>query len=577
MSRPLSPLTRAHSTCLLRGVTVRHADHTVLDGVDLSVQPGDRLAVIGDNGAGKSTLLGVLAGMVPVDDGDRQVDIPGGVALAEQNPVFPAGATVSDAIDHLADDVRALEREIARVSGSLTTASSADVPRLLGRLGEVTDQFEARDGYELDLRVTTALDELGLGGVDRDRPVATLSGGQRARLALAVALSSRPELLLLDEPTNDLDHTALDWLSRRLADHRGRLVVVSHDRELLDTVAKDIVCVDGGSLHRYGLGYRGYLRAREAERQRQRREHEEWKADLARNQAIVDTTSIRLRAIPRKQERAAFGHGAFRARSSDHGATSRIRQAKDKVERLRSDPVPPPPEPLVFTPHFPSYEMSGPLASLPPGDITDAGDPPLSVAPSTGGLEIRSGERWLVTGPNGAGKTTLLRALAGDIGHVTLHAGIRVAHVRQDISVSGGRPLRDTFAEAVGMTADDAADTLLTLGLFTDRDLRTPVDRLSVGQRRRHELAVAVTVDSDMILLDEPTNHLAPELVEQLEKALLDYPGAVVTVTHDRRWLRNATRAAPAHLLRSVSVTPTPAGGVVNTLSTLSARSAAPR
>lgn len=112
---------------------------------------------------------------------------------------------------------------------------------------------------------------------------------------------------------------------------------------------------------------------------------------------------------------------------------------------------------------------------------------------------------------------------------MTLHAGIRVAHVRQDISVSGGRPLRDTFAEAVGMTADDAADTLLTLGLFTDRDLRAPVDRLSVGQRRRHELAVAVTVHSDMIPLDEPTNHLAPELVEQLEKALLDYPGAVVT------------------------------------------------
>lgn len=404
MSRPLSPPTRAHSTCLLRGVTVRYADHTVLNGVDLSVQPGDRLAVIGDNGAEKSTLLGVLAGMVPVDDGDRQVDIPGGVALAEQNPLFPAGATVTDAIDHLADDVRALEREITRISDSLATASSADVPSLLGRLGEVTDQFEARDGYELDLRVATAFDELGLGGVDRDRPVATLSGGQRARLALAVALSSRPELLLLDEPTNDLDHTALDWLSRRLADHRGRLVVVSHDRELLDTVAKDIVCVDGGSLRRYGLGYRGYLRAREAERQRQRRDHEEWKADLARNQAIVDTTSIRLRAIPRKQERAAFGHGAFRARSSDHGATSRIRQAKDKVERRRSDPVPPPPEPLIFTPHFPSYEMSGPLASLPPGDITEAGDPPLSVTPPPADWRSGAVNGGWSPGPTGRGR-----------------------------------------------------------------------------------------------------------------------------------------------------------------------------
>lgn len=569
--------TAAHRECLLRSVTVRYADHTVLDNVDLAVQPGDRLALIGDNGAGKSTLLGVLAGTVHLAGGERRVEVPGGCAFAEQHPTFSPGATVDDAVDHLARDMRALEQNIAEVSAALATASPAELPRLLDSLSWYTDHFEARGGYELDLRIERALDELGLGDVVRSRPVSTLSGGQRARLALAVALSSRPELLLLDEPTNDLDHTALEWLTRQMADHRGSLVVVSHDRELLDTVARDIVCVDGGSLRRYGLGYRGYLRARDAERLRQRRDHEEWSADLTRNQAIVDATSIRLRAIPRKQERAAFGHGAFRARSSDHGATSRIRQAKDKVERLRSDPVPPPPEPLVFTPHFPSYEMSGPLASLPPGDIADAGDPPLSVAPSTGGLEIRSGERWLVTGPNGAGKTTLLRALAGDIGHVTLHAGIHVAQVRQDVSVSGGRTLRDTFAEAVGMTADDAADTLLTLGLFTDRDLRTPVDRLSVGQQRRHELAVAVTVDSDMILLDEPTNHLAPELVEQLEKALLDYPGAVVTVTHDRRWLRNAIRATPAHLLRSVTVTPTPAGGVIDTLSTLSARSAAPR
>lgn len=566
--------TAAHRECVLRGATVRYADHTVLNNVDLAVQPGDRLALIGDNGAGKSTLLGVLAGTVHLDSGERHVEIPGGCGFAEQRPTFSPGATVDDAVDHLARDMRALEQNIADVSAELATASPAELPRLLELLSRYTDHFEARGGYELDLRIERSLHELGLGDIARTRPVSTLSGGRRARLALAVVLSSRPELLLLDEPTNDLDHTALDWLTRQMTEHRGSLVVVSHDRELLDTVAKDIVCVDGGSLRRYGAGYRGYLRARDAERQRQRRDREEWRADLTRNQAIVDSTSMRLRAIPRKQERAAFGHGAFRARSSDHGATSRIRQAKDKVERLRADPVPPPPEPLVFTPHFPSRGLSGPLASLPPGDVTDADEPPLSVATSTGGVEIRSGERWLVTGPNGAGKTTLLRALAGDIGHVTLHAGIRVAHVHQDISVSGGRSLRDTFAETVGMTVDEAADTLLSLGLFTDGDLRTPFDRLSVGQRRRHELAVAVTVGSDMILLDEPTNHLAPELVEQLEGALRDYAGAVVTVTHDRRWLRNAARTTPAHLLRYATVSPTPAGGV---LDTLSARSGAPR
>ncbi|MGJ0184509.1 ABC-F family ATP-binding cassette domain-containing protein [Corynebacterium glyciniphilum] len=565
--------TAAHRECLLRGATVRYADHTVLNSVDLVVQPGDRLALVGDNGAGKSTLLGVLAGAVPVDSGERRVEIPGGCAFAEQHPTFPPDASVDDAVDHLARDMRSLEQDIAEVSARLATASPADLPHLLDLLSHCTDRFEARGGYELDLRIDKALHELGLGDVARTRPVSMLSGGQRARLALAVALSSKPELLLLDEPTNDLDHTALDWLSRQMAGHRGSLVIVSHDRELLDTVAKDIIGVDGGSLRRYGLGYQGYLRARESERQRQRRDHEEWQAELTRNQRIVDATSVRLRAIPRKQERAAFGHGAFRARSSDHGATSRIRQAKDRVGQLRAEPVPPPAERLVFTPHFPPSEVSGPLVSVAPGAVTGAGEPPLALTPTTGGLEIRAGERWLVTGPNGAGKTTLLRVLAREIGHATAHPGVRVAYVRQDISTPGGRTLQDTFAEAVGMAADDAADRLLTLGLFTERDLRTPVDRLSVGQQRRRELAVAVTVDSDIILLDEPTNHLSPDLVEQLEDALRDYTGAVVTVTHDRRWLNNAARVTPDRLLRYATATPTTTGGVLDTPSRLNSLS----
>lgn len=562
-----STATRAHRSCLLRRVTVRYTDRTVLDGVDLSVHPGDRLAVIGDNGAGKSTLLGVLAGTVPVDAGERHVEIPGGIALAEQNPVFAPGASVADAVDHLARDVRALEREITGVSARLATAPPDEVPHLLELLGEATDRFEARDGHRFDLRVTRALDELDLGGLDRRRPVATLSGGQRARLSLAVALSSRAELLLLDEPTNDLDHRALDWLSHRMAAHRGGLVVVSHDRELLHTAARDILSVEDGTLQRHGVGYRGYLRARETARRRQLRAHEQWKQDVTRHESLLATTSAHLRSIPRKQERAAFGHGAFRARSSDHGATGRIRQAKDALEKLRAHPVPPPPQQLAFTPHFPPGTESGPLVTLDPGRVTGAGEPVLSVAPSTGGLQIRAGDRWLVTGPNGAGKTTLLRALAGEtgqVGTVRRRAGTRVAHHRQATGLQGSRTLRDTFAAAVGLAPDDATEALLTLGLFTARDLRTPVGELSAGQRRRHELAVAVTVDSDVILLDEPTNLLAPDLVEQMHDALSRYPGAVVTVTHDRRWLADTARLTPAGRLRYATVTPTCTGGLVD-------------
>ena len=202
-------MSRPSFTASLRELTVAFADRTVLDRVDLVVGLQDRIAVIGDNGSGKSTLLGVLAGTVTPTSGDREVDPPGCLAVAEQTPVFPGDATVSQAIDHLLHDIRALEKAITEVTGALETASAADLPALLDQLSELTDLFESRGGPPRDHRLGAALDQLGLGALDRARPVAGLSGGERARLALAATLCSGADLLLLDEPTNDLDEDAV--------------------------------------------------------------------------------------------------------------------------------------------------------------------------------------------------------------------------------------------------------------------------------------------------------------------------------------------------------------------------------
>jgi macrolide transport system ATP-binding/permease protein len=182
---------RSHRICELRSATVRFAERIVLDRVDLAVGASDRLAVIGDNGAGKSTLLDLLAGAVTPVAGETRVVIPGGIAHAAQEPRFPAGASVQDAIDLLLADLRALESRIQRCAERLSSAGDRDQPALLEELGELIDRFEARDGYGVDRRVDAALDQLGLGAVDRGRPVEGLSGGERARLALAVALSQR--------------------------------------------------------------------------------------------------------------------------------------------------------------------------------------------------------------------------------------------------------------------------------------------------------------------------------------------------------------------------------------------------
>ncbi|MEU4422128.1 ABC-F family ATP-binding cassette domain-containing protein [Actinoplanes sp. NPDC024001] len=550
--------SRPHRMCEIRGGTVRFAEQVVLTEINLVVGPAERIAVIGDNGAGKSTLLRVLADTVSLTAGERLVELPGGVAFAEQHPRFRSGATVADALDDLLAGVRHLEADIQRTAERLAHADPDQRTVLLAQLSTAMDRFEARDGYQLDQKVDAGLDRLGLGGLDRSRLVHTLSGGERARLALAAALAVEAELLLLDEPTNDLDDAGIAWLEERLTAHRGAVVVVSHDRVLLDRLATDIVHVESGSLRRYGDGYGGYLVARASERRRLIEEYERWRQDLARQKALVAANAFRLDAIPRNLGRALFGHAAFRARGRDHGAMGRIRMAKERIDRLHADPAPRPADPLRFTPAFSEPAAGGQAVLISAENVRLGGDGPRLRLDA---LDVSAGDRLLISGPNGAGKTTLLRVLAGELsprqGSVQQRAGLRVAWLRQDITSGSRTTLLDTFAAATGAYPDDAVGELLGLGLFHPGDLDRPVAQLSVGQRRRLEVALAVARPSDVLLLDEPTNHLAPELLEQLEDALGDYTGAVLTVTHDRRWRE---RAAGSGTVRRIRVAP---GGVV--------------
>ncbi|MEU7698150.1 ATP-binding cassette domain-containing protein [Streptomyces sp. NPDC039028] len=513
----------------------------MLDRISLTVRPGERLGVVGDNGSGKSTLLRLLAGLETADNGTVTVTSPGGIGHLAQTLDLPPTATVGDAVDHALADVRELERAIRAAETEL-----AETGDLTG-YADLLAAYEARGGAGADRRVETTLRRLGEPGpLDRTRPLGTLSGGQRSRLALAAVLAAEPELLLLDEPTNDLDDEAVTWLEERLRGHRGTVVAVSHDRVFLDRVATAVLEVDEDrhTVRGYGNGYGGYLAGRAAERARRQREYEEWKEELARHRALADTHIDRFSAIPRKAPAAFSGAGAFRARSRAHGAMSRIRAARERIDRLTTDPVPAPPEPLRFR-----ARLDGRGA---PVDLTGVRvDGRLHLD----ALHLDPGERLLVTGPNGAGKTTLLRVLAGelapDAGAVSAPA--RVGLLRQDTAP----PLDPrTVGEAFG---EGREDELLALGLFAARDLTTPVRLLSTGQRRKLELARLVTSPADLLLLDEPTNHLAPGLVEEIEAALATYEGTLVVVSHDRR-LRQGFRGRRLELAPAPA--PAPAGTV---------------
>ncbi|MEG2576326.1 MAG: ATP-binding cassette domain-containing protein, partial [Glutamicibacter sp.] len=322
-----------------------------------------------------------------------------------------------------------------------------------------------------------------------------------------------------------------------------------HDRMFLKRFARSIVEVADGSVAHYGNGYDGYLHAKEQERIAIRVAYENWVQELERSQNLVDKYASRVSAIPRKQEKSSFGHGNFRARDSSHGSTSKIRQAKSRIEDLETHRAPEPAAELSFLMPGSTQDQAGGETLLQVMNAWRGSDPKLS----TPRFDIKLGERWLVTGPNGAGKSTLLKMLAGELecteGKIERAANLHCGWLRQEVGIFPGSTLVEAFAAATGQYVQDAGASLAQLGLFSPQDfLRHPM-ALSVGQRRRLELAIAVSTKAQMLFLDEPTNHLSPALVEQLESALAEYPGAVVTVSHDRRWQQKMREHSVVHRL----------------------------
>ncbi|MGW6930723.1 ABC-F family ATP-binding cassette domain-containing protein [Lentzea sp. NPDC054927] len=507
----------------LKSITRSYAHRRVLDDVSLTVRPGEKVGVVGENGSGKSTLVRLIAGQDVPDDGEITV-VADGVGYLAQVLDLPGDATVGDAIDAALVEIRLLEQQIA----------AAAQQQRLGELGDLLTAFELRDGYSADARVEAAMSALGIGFLARDRRLGTLSGGQRARLALAGVLSAEPELLLLDEPTNHLDDQALAWLENRLRAHRGTVVVVTHDRLLLERVATAIVEVDERGISRYGNGYAGYVAEKKAARQRWEQAYAEWVGEIGHWTEWRGTTAHRVapgRAIPDHNKCKYNGDG----RRVQASIRTRVRSASERLERLHADPVPKPPEPLHLNAPLDAAVREGVVLRLQEARV----DRRLCVDE----LVVEAGQRLLVTGANGVGKSTLLDVLAGvlelDRGTVARH-GV-VGYLPQETVVR--EPKQSVLAAFGG-----SAERLLSLGLFRAADFALPVGALSVGQRRRLALARLLVGEFDVLLLDEPTNHLSLGLVEELEAALAGYSGAVVVASHDRllrrRWQGEELRMA---------------------------------
>jgi len=503
-----------------------YGDRRVLDGVNLTVSPGRRLGLVGENGAGKSTLLRLLAGAERPDAG--QIERPDQVGLLHQELPYTDGQTVAEVIA----DALAESRQLLARLDRLLQPGALD----MDEYATVLTRAEEAEAWDAARRAEQVVDGLGVGGgdgIDPARPLGTLSGGQRSRLALAALLIRRPAALLLDEPTNHLDDDAVAFLEGQLRGMPGVVIVASHDRVFLDEVCTDIVDIDPsrGGITRHGGAYSDYLRAKRAERAR-------WEQAFATQQdemnALRHAVAVTARQVahgrpPRDGDKAAYHAHGEKVQAS---VGSRVRNATRRLAVLERDQIRKPP-PLL---RFQAPELS--TVDTSEGRLITARQVCVPGRVSLDRLDLDTGGKLLITGPNGAGKTTLLHVLAGRLhshtGSVLRRKGLRLGLLAQD---DRWPDLAATPRRLYGHNDRAGRVPLVELGLIAPRDLDRPIGALSVGQRRRLALALLIADPPHVLLLDEPTNHLSLTLAEELEQALGSSPGAVVIASHDR-WLR---------------------------------------
>jgi energy-dependent translational throttle protein EttA len=487
-------------------------DRQVLANISLSFILGAKIGVLGANGAGKSTLLRIMAGREETSSGAAQLAPGATVGLLEQEPELDPAKDVRGNVEDGVRELRDLLDRFEAVSARFAEPD-ADFDALLAEQAKVQEEIDRRDGWSLDTTLDHAMDALRL--PDGDRDVTTLSGGERRRVALCRLLLSSPDLLLLDEPTNHLDAESVRWLERFLAEYKGTVVAVTHDRYFLDNVAGWILELDRGRGIPFQGNYSSWLEQKQA-----------------RLAAEEKQESARRRTLARELEWVRMSPRARHAKSKARlGSYERLLAEEERVKLDRVEiHIPPGPrlgdvviDADALTKGYGDRLLFEDLSfSLPPAGIVG------------------------VIGPNGAGKTTLFRLIAGeeqpDAGTLRLGDTVQLAYVDQ--SRAGLDPKSTVWKEISG-----GLDTI-ELGRrevnsrqytswfnFRGGDQQKPVGQLSGGERNRVHLAKLLRSGGNVLLLDEPTNDLDVDTLRALEEALLDFAGCAVVITHDRWFL----------------------------------------
>ncbi len=503
----------------LNNISKSFLDKSILKNITLSVNDKDRIGLLGINGVGKSTLLNIISGAIDYDEGTLSLKNDLRIGYLKQNEALNTSNTLKEEIEDSLKLVFETRKKIEEIASKMATVSREEYEVLSAEYEKHTNIYNAADGHNAEVRINTVLNGMGFGNFDMSTSVSVLSGGEKTRFALAKILVENPNLLILDEPTNHLDFSMLNWLEEYLKSYKGAVIIVSHDRYFLNAVASDICEIENGELVRYKGGYSSFLTQKEEriktltkEYEKQQREIEDLRDYVRRNLAkssSINSVGSRVKALEKMELQA---------------------KPNPQVKDLHIS------FPFDIEPHKTILECKGLKVSVGKGETK-------RTLFENFDLLVSRDEKIAFVGKNGVGKSSFLKAILKKLpceGVARWGGNVKVSYFDQELSsLDLNMTVLETVHRKFPTKTEYEIRSMLARFLIEDEDVFKRICEMSGANRAKVALCIIVFERSNVLVLDEPTNHLDYKAKEALDKALKEYAGTIIMVSHDRYLLNS--------------------------------------